>query len=127
MFSLQILAFTRIKKMITQQPDLELNRVTAAETLFIFVFSTLDTIVDSVFAVLFMHYQSTSTKEQVRKVWQVSLCVTTFIFLIVEICFVYILQRYWAKSHKIHFSDPILNQEVPILVYIANRQLKRDS
>ena len=48
-----------------------------------------------------------------------------FLLLSCYICFVIILQQHWSYEKTIKYECCILEKQVPLIVYIANRELKR--
>ena len=122
--TVQLMTLYSIKSMINRVPDIELNKKTFYETMFIFLFFAINVPLRSSIQLAFGNNGPTLTNYQM-KLYETAYCTVTIFYAFSYLCYINILQAVWSFKHNLDFDCPILDRTVALPVYIRNRQLIR--
>jgi hypothetical protein len=93
--------------------------------MFIFAFFAINVVLESLTQILFKTTGSTFNSTAEQKAFEAAFCILGVLYLLSYLCYINILQAVWAYKHRTTYEDPILGCDVPVPVYIRNRQLIR--
>ena len=122
--TVQLITLRSIRKMICEVPDIELNKKTYYETMFIFLFFAINVPLRSSILLAFGNNGPSLTNSQM-KLYETAYSIITIFYAFSYLCYINILQAVWSFKHNLDFDCPILDRTVALPVYIRNRQLIR--
>lgn len=126
--TIQLLSVRAINRMINEIKGLRpLERVNR-ETKFVFFFFTIQATFDCGLMLALETYSKETTDRYTPKkgFLETIYCILAILYLASYVIFIIILQSYWSHTHQVKYICPILEVEVPFVVYAKNRELARD-
>jgi len=123
--TIQIACLFKIKSMILEVVDLEYNYNEQNQHLFVFIFFAANAVMEAGATLLFVDFQHDINTSVEKDFWTSAYVLIAVFYFISNMLFMNILQRVWSHKNFDIYLCPILDKEIPMIVYIKNRRLFR--
>jgi len=125
LMTIQIACLFKIKSMILEVVDLEYNYNEQNQHLFVFIFFAANAVMEAGATLLFVDFQHDINTSVEKDFWTSAYVLIAVFYFISNMLFMNILQRVWSHKNFDIYLCPILDKEIPMIVYIKNRRLFR--